>query len=549
VAAKANSAGGDNNDQPSYVLRDIPPTGELKLDSKFAQVYFGEALSGYAVVDTKVPEQEAVSDTPTSTPSSYTGAAGIPVSSFLRKGALALRFGDWNLFVSGQVTSKSRVIFHRAILDRVQTAAPFLKFDADPYPVVVQNRIVWVIDGYTTTNNYPYSQSIHPRGLAGSGLDTTFNYVRNSVKATVDAYDGTIKFYVIDPTDPIIHTYTKAFPEMFTDATKLPAELQPHLRYPEDMFRAQTEQYTLYHITDPVQYFNKQDIWDITPTPDTPNATPGTTQAVGGNNGGRNTTLPPSGSPANPLYLTMQLPGESKPEFLLERSFTPRRKNGILSSFIFARSDPGHYGELMVFTLGNADAPSATKAASAIESDSFISQQFSLLDQRGSKVEKGDVELLPIGNAVLYVRPMWITGQSDQPYPRYRFTAAVSGDRAVLGDDINDAVTALLTGKQTALERRVRSGVDITNLPNQGGNNTPSTSTTTTVPNTGTTVKPSNQTADQLEASALSELQAADTARQAGDLGGYQEHVSKALEDLAAAQAKRNGSTTSTTAP
>jgi uncharacterized membrane protein (UPF0182 family) len=412
--------------------------------------------------------------------------------------------------------------------------------------VVVDNRIVWVIDGYTTTNNYPYSQSIHPSGLAGSGLDTTFNYVRNSVKATVDAYDGTIKFYVVDPTDPIIHTYQKAFPEMFADATKIPEELQPHLRYPEDMFRAQTEQYTLYHITDPVQYFNKQDIWDITPTPDTPNATPGTTEQVRGNNGGRNTTLPPSGSPANPLYLTMQLPGESKPEFLLERSFTPRRKNGILSSFIFARSDPGHYGELMVYTVSNADAPSATKAASAIESDSYISQQFSLLDQRGSKVEKGDVELIPVGNAVLYVRPMWITGNSDQPYPRYRFTAAVSGDRAVLGFDVNDAVTALLNNTETEFRRR--GGINLNDNTGGGTTNPPSSSTTTTLPKTGTTVKPSDQTADQLEASALSELQAADTARQQGDLGAYQQHVTNALNDLAQAQAKR-GSTTSTTAP
>jgi uncharacterized membrane protein (UPF0182 family) len=243
----------------------------------------------------------------------------------------------------------------------------------------------------------------------------------------------------------------------------------------------------------------------------------------------------------------MQLPGESKPEFLLERSFTPRRKNGILSSFIFARSDPGHYGELMVYTVTNADAPSATKAASAIESDSYISQQFSLLDQRGSSVEKGDVELVPVGNAVLYVRPLWITGKSDQPIPRYRFTAAVSGDRAVLGFDVNDCVTALLTGTETEFRRR--GGINLSDNNNGGGTNPPSSSTTTTVPRTGTTVKPSDQTADELEAAALSELQAADTARQQGDLGAYQQHVTNALNDLAQAQAKRNGATTSTTAP
>ena len=170
-------------------------------------MYFGETLSGYAVVDTKVPEQEATASGTAPAPK-YSGTAGVQVSSVLRKAALALRFGDWNLFVSGQVTSKSRVIYIRDVVQRVQTAAPFLKFDADPYPVVVNGAVTWVLDGYTTTGMYPYSQSLHPHNLpAGSGLDTDFNYVRNSVKATVDAYNGTVKFYVVDPTDPIIQAY------------------------------------------------------------------------------------------------------------------------------------------------------------------------------------------------------------------------------------------------------------------------------------------------------------------------------------------------------
>ena len=206
------------------MLSGIPPTGELapRLDTRYTGVYFGEGLGGYSVVDTKVAEQEATS-TGSTKATTYQGLAGVKVSSFLRKAALALRFGDWNLLVSGQVTNESRVIYVRDVVQRVKTIAPFLKFDSDPYPVVVGGRIKWVIDAYTTTNDYPYSQSLHPQEPAGSGLDTDFNYVRNSVKATVDAYDGTVHFYVVDPTDPIIKTYRKAFPELFKDVSAMDA--------------------------------------------------------------------------------------------------------------------------------------------------------------------------------------------------------------------------------------------------------------------------------------------------------------------------------------
>ena len=185
----------------------------------------------------------------------------------MRRSALALRFGDWNLLVSGQITDRSRVIFGRSVRERVAAVAPFLRFDADPYPVVHDGRVTWVIDAYTISSDYPYSQSLRPNEPRGTGLDTEFNYVRNSVKVTVDAYDGTMRFYVVDSSDPIIRAYRKAFPDLFTDGSKVPKALREHFRYPEDLFTAQTQQYALYHITDPVQYFNKQDIWDVVPTP------------------------------------------------------------------------------------------------------------------------------------------------------------------------------------------------------------------------------------------------------------------------------------------
>jgi hypothetical protein len=553
VAAAANEV---NTDQPSYVLTGIPPTGELKtnLDTRHTGVYFGEGLNGYSIVDTKVAEQEATS-TGNTKATTYQGLAGVKVSSFLRKSALALRFGDWNLLVSGQVTNNSRVIYVRDVKQRVQTIAPFLKFDSDPYPVIVGGSIKWVLDAYTTSNDYPYSQSIHPQEPLTSGLNTDFNYVRNSVKATVDAYDGTVRFYVVDPTDPIIKTYRKAFPELFQDVNTMDPGLRAHLRYPEDIFSAQTEQYALYHITDPVQYFNKQAIWDISPSPDTSSAAPVASAVAGGNNGGRNNTLLPSGSPINPLYLTMGLPktkdqtAPSPAEFVLERSFTPRRKGGILSAFVFARSDGANYGKLVVYEVPDTSAPSPGQAATLIQSDQFISSEFTLLGNTGSKVVQGDVQLLPIGNAIMYVRPVWVLGEGNTTFPRYEFVAAAVGQHAVLGCDMQDAVTALLNNTQTRLQtspnRRCSGAEPPVTTPGGGG----TTTTTTTAPGTQTTVTapPSNASATQLLKDAQTEFDLANTALANQDLAGYQSHNARAAKDVAAAATKLNVSATTTT--
>ncbi len=552
VAAAANEV---NVDQPSYVLQGIPPTGELKLDPKLTGVYFGEGIGGYSIVDSKVAEQEATSGGNTKA-TTYQGKAGVKVSSLLRKTALAIRFGDWNLWVSGQVTNNSRVIYIRDVKQRVQTIAPFLKFDSDPYPVIVDGRIQWVLDAYTTTNNYPYSQSIHPQEPAGSGLDTDFNYVRNSVKATVDAYDGTVHFYVVDETDPIIRTYRKAFPELFQDLSTMPAELRAHMRYPEDIFSAQTEQYALYHITDPVQYFNKQAIWDIAPSPDTSSAAPVASAVAVGNNGGRNTTLLPSGSPINPLYLTLGLPkapGQqtlSPQEFVLERSFTPRLKGGILSAFVFARSDGNNYGKLVVYEVPDTSAPSPGQAATLIQSDQFISSEFTLLGSAGSRVIQGDVQLLPIGDAIMYVRPVWILGEGNTTFPRYEFVAAAVGQHAVLGCDMPDAVTALANNAPTRLQasqnRTNPCNVTATPIttPTTGGTGT--STTTTTAPGPPVTVPPSTASATQLLQDAQTEFDAANTALAQRKLGDYQTHIANARADVAAAYAKLSAATTTT---
>jgi uncharacterized protein len=557
------SAAGDehNGDSPSYLLQGIPPSGDPGLKVTKPGIYFGENLSSYSVVDTKVVEQEAASRQ-TTRGTKYTGDAGVPVSNVFRRAALALRFGDWNLFVSGQVTSKSRVIYIRNPLERVKTAAPFLRFDHDPYPVVLNGRILWVIDAYTTTNRYPYSQSLHPSNLpSNSGLDIDLNYVRNSVKATVDAYDGTIHFYVVDKHDPIIRAYRKAFPELFEDVSKMPRGLQDHWRYPEDIFDAQTEQYTLYHMTDPTEFFRKQDLWDIAPAPDiSATGVVTNTTAIAGNNGGRNTTLAASGTPINSLYLTMQLPGKdgaAGQEFLLTRSFTPRRKAN-LASFIMARNDPRHYGQIVLFSTENSSALSPAQAASSIESDPIISQEFTLLNQQQSKVIRGDVQLIPIGSTIMYVRPIWVEGESSQTYPRYRFVAAVVGDRAVLGFDVQDAAQALANGTRTRAQiQGFGNAGGISNVINPGSSTTTTTPGSTTPSTTPTT---SNASVQTLLAQAADEFAAADAALKAGGpsaLASYQAHITRAKNLVQQAQTKassgaaptQSGSTTSTSAP
>jgi uncharacterized membrane protein (UPF0182 family) len=550
VAAAADQVAGD---QPSYLLSGIPETGDLKsqVDPQHAGIYFGEDQGGYAVVHTKVPEQEAAGNGQTKA-TQYTGKSGVQVSSFLRKAALAARFGDWTFLWSSQVDTKSRVIYLRDVKQRVQTVAPFLRFDHDPYPVVVNGRIIWVLDAYTTTNNYPYSQSIHPSDLApGSGLDTDFNYVRNSVKATVDAYDGTVSFYIVDKTDPIINTYRKAFPGMFQDATAMPAGLRDHWRYPEDIFDTQTEQYTQYHITDPVQFYNKQNIWDIAPSPEA-SAVTATSAAVSGNNGGRNNTLAASGDPIQSLYLTMQLPGQTGQEFVLQREFVPRRAAN-LSAFIFARTDGENYGKLVVYSVADSTAPSPAQAATAILSDQFISSQFTLLNQGGSHIDQGQVQLIPVGNAIVYVRSVLVEGQGSQTFPRYRFVVAATGDEAVLGLDVNDAITGLLTGKPTQAERIVKNGGSLTNLnPSNPGGGTTTTTTTPTTPTSGPP-PPTNASAQTLLNAAQVEFDAANAALAAKDLGRYQEHVQKAQTYVDQALVKlgvtQQGTTTTSTPP
>ena len=527
AAAAGNAV---NTDQtPQYLLSDIPPTGDLTVDQP--SVYYGEDLSGFTVVDSKQAENQPTASQNDAT-TRYKGTGGVATSSFLRKAAIALNFGSWDLFISHQVDAHSRVMFLRDVHDRVQKAAPFLKLDADPYAVVIGGKLEWVLDAYTTTNRYPYSQSLHPGGLSGrSGLNNTFNYVRNSVKVTVDAYNGTITYYVVDEHDPIIRAYRKAFPAMFTSGSKVPAELRAHFRYPEDLFRTQTEQYQRYHLSGASEFYRAGNLWSVAPaanSSDTTGTTP-VTNTPGGNNGGRSTQLATAGDRINPLYLMMQLPGNlgaaQGQEFVLERSFVPAANPNVLTAFIVARSDGNNYGQLVLYdTPDNQDIPSPSKAATNIDSNTDISKQLSLLDQHGSAVVRGDVQLIPIGDSILYVRPIYVETTEGAAFPRFKYVAVTYGERSVLSDSIPAAINALFGAGTT------------TGPSNPGG---------------GTNPPPVTGTVADLLARAQAQFDAASAALKQGDLVAYAKAIKAAQDDVAAAVTAltKAGTTTSTTVP
>jgi uncharacterized membrane protein (UPF0182 family) len=528
VAAAANLV---EDGEPSYLVSEIPLAGDLPQIPEQPEIYFGENMSGYTVVDTKVAEQQAAGGNET-TQTRYRGKAGVQMSSFLRRSALALRFGDWNLFVSGQLTSNSKVLYKRDVSERLRTAAPFLRFDADPYPVVVDNRILWVVDAYTVTDHFPYSQSLHPSSLPdGSGLDTTFNYVRNSVKATVDAYDGTVKFYVVkNVDDPMIKAWRKAFPKLFTDESRMPEGLKEHWRYPEDVFRAQTEQFALYHMTDASDFFRKQFIWDVAPRPER-SAAPITPTTTRGSDGGRNTTLAAGGSPIDPLYLTMALPNSDNQEFILSRPYVPRGKPNQLSAFMVARMDGENYGKLVSYEIPTTlVAPSPAQAATLIESDPQISSTLSLIDQRGSVVQRGDVQLIPIGSSIIYARPIYVEGQGEGQFPRLRFVALAYGNSAVLVDFEGE-------GEFSTIDQGIAHLLEQPEAPPETENPPPDGTTTSSqpAPTSSTTAPPGPTTTAAgdvagLLAQARNEFDLAQQALQANDLGGYQEHVNRARD-------------------
>ena len=332
VAAQVNTA--TTEGAPLLTLRDIPPVGEPTIAEP--RIYFGELNDVPFVVTnthTKELDYEGASQEQETT---YTGTGGIPIGNIFQRALFAWRYKDINLLISGLIDSNSRIMIYRDLAERVPKPAPFLKFDGDPYLAVVDGRLTWIWDAYTTTSEYPYSESVNLGDATQGSLSGTANYIRNSVKVTVDAYNGDMKYYIWDDSDPIIQAWSKAFPGMFLSKDDASPDLLAHVRYPENLFQVQASQFASYHVTDPAVFFQKQDVWQIPIDPTV--AANGPTAGATGDAGA---------APMRPYYSLMRLPGATSENFMLILPFTPSGRQNMVS-WMAANSDPDSYGNTVV---------------------------------------------------------------------------------------------------------------------------------------------------------------------------------------------------------
>jgi hypothetical protein len=527
VASPSNKAAEDGS--PAFVLDDIPPQGQaIPLKGKGAEVYLGEGLDGYVIVGAKQSElnyaRQGVRDARTR----YQGKDGVDVGSFFRRAAFALRFGDPNILISGQMTDRSRILMRRDIRERVEKLAPFLDFDADPYPVITGGKTTWVLDGYTTSTEYPYSQVIQGSG----GLSGDVNYARNSVKATIDAYEGTVKFYVIDPDDPIIQAYQKAFPDLFTSFDKMPDELVEHLRYPEDLFKLQSTSFSKYHVVEPQRFYNGNERWLLSPDPNAAVA-PIATETTNQRQTNRAPEITAQTRRQDPYYLYIRLPGDDRESFLILQPFVPVSKDNQqtrLVSFMSAKSDPRNYGELEAFVMPQGQQVlGPVQAAANIQKTTTISSEITLLSQRGSNVIAGAVQLIPVGDSIIYVQPFFtVAAQNPNAFPQFQFVTV-----AVPDPEKTPVKAATVSAALDQLFGRAATE--------------PTEPTSPTEPSQDQTVAQLLETAEQR----FTEAQQALTA---GDLGEYQrlvgeaeDLVDQARQLLAASGGDASSSTTSST--
>jgi uncharacterized membrane protein (UPF0182 family) len=421
------------NGQPDFFESEIPTTGELKIDQP--RVYFGELSPFYSIVgapkgstpvELDYPDDASPTGQKTNT---YDGSGGVAMGSLFNRLVFATKFQDSNILLSDLVNSESRILWDRNPALRVEKVAPFLTVDQDPYPVVVDGRIKWIIDAYTTSNDYPYSSRVSladatsdsssPRNLPpGLQPQDQLNYMRNSVKAVVDAYDGTVTLYQWDKQDPVLQTWMKAFPDIVTPIDKMSPSLLEHVRYPQDIFKVQRTIMSRYHVTDAATFYNGTDVWIVPFDP----------------------TLNPAQVFQPPYYLTLQMPGDITPEFSLTTAFAPQRRQ-TLAAFMQVNSDPGeNYGKMQVLQLpSNTTIPGPQQVQNNFESDPTVSSQLSLLRRGGSEVELGNLLSLPFNDGLLYVEPVYIRAATDG-YPLLRKVLVGYGSNVALEDTLDQAL-------------------------------------------------------------------------------------------------------------
>ena len=479
------------------------------------QLYFSPTLDGYAVVNTSVAEQpcEGLPDT-----GAYAGSAGVKLDSGLRRLAFALAEFDYNLVGSSAINDQSRFLTVRNVRARAEKVAPFLSFDGDPYPAVVDRRVLWIIDGYTTSSRYPYAQfADNTQVIPGSGLDHRFNYVRNSVKVTVDAYDGSMALYAVDESDPVLQVWKSAFPDLFTPTSAMPKELVEHLRYPEELFRVQTAAYSKYRL-DANDFFDRRGAWSVSlaANADASGAAAGTGTLNTTETGAPNDFASESDLARFVPYYTMFHKQTGGPAtFQLFRPFQPfsttdQRKE--LIAYMTASSDPATYGQLVSYEFpGNALPEGPITIGSAMASDPKVSETITLLGQQGSKTAFGDLQMIPVAGGAVWIAPMYVESETaGQPLLR-RMVVNYNG-KVGIGNSIGDALVQVLPGFSADIG-------DVAGAPVTDPNKPPVT----------------DQTAQELLTQAETLFDEADAALKAGDLGAYADKVAAARDLVAQA--------------
>jgi uncharacterized membrane protein (UPF0182 family) len=526
VAAPVNTVD-PNSGQPQFAVQDIPPTGPTKASAPSitidqARVYYGELSPNYSIVDTKQKEVDGLQ----AANYTYDGTGGVDVGSKLfRRLALAVHFKDYNLFFSSAVNKSSQILFNRDPRERVGKVAPWLRLDGDPYPAMIGGRLTWIVDGYTTSDNYPYSERVS----LGSATTTTttqtasnvssqngqVNYIRNSVKATVDAFTGKVTLYAFEQgkPDPVLDTWEKVFPGSVQPESKISPELLAHIRYPEDLFNVQRELLTRYHVSDPKAFFQQGDFWEVPEDP----------------------TVDNGGTAQPPYYSTSQFPGQTQPTFNLETSLNFKGRPN-LAAVAAVSSDPADYGTIRILDLPNTTNINGPRnVENQIQSDTSFKPTLTLLNQNGSSVVRGNLQALPVGGGFLFVQPFYAQGEGNQKYPTLKYVVVVYGDRVGFAANLQDAVSqALAGGGQATTAPSTTPSTTPSTSPSTSPTATPSSNAPSTTPSATPTTGPSGGSSlGALAQQVSTDANAVRAAQASGDLAKISAAQAKYSADLA----------------
>jgi len=405
---------------PELLIKDIPPVSSVNLTITRPEIYYGEITKGYVIVKTKAKEFDYPKGDE-NIYSNYAGNGGMPVSSLWRRILFSIKYSNMQILLTTNFTSESRIMINRNIQERVNKVAPFLGYDKDPYIVISkEGKLFWIQDAYTISSSYPYSTPV---------IGGYFNYIRNSVKVVIDAYNGTIDFYIIDQKDPVVKVYQNIFPQLFKNFDQMPEDLNEHIRYPKDLFQVQAELYSTYHMMDPDVFYNKEDYWN-------------TPSEIYAENEIR----------MEPYYIVTKLPGYEREEFILMTPFTPSTKNNMIA-WLAAKSDQPEYGDLIVYKFPKDKlifGPMQIEAR--IDQDSEISQQLTLWGQKGSTVIRGNLLVIPIAKSILYVEPLYLRAETGE-IPELKKVIVSNGSDVAMGNNLEDALEKLFM--RTFKEREI----------------------------------------------------------------------------------------------